>query len=206
MWLLLKFWQEPIMALGLGEYKRSKQIVLQGNEPRAAWGRSTSQTHHKSLCTTIFPLTLKLLVGPNPFCKILLLSKRIAKSIFNPFLKRGHNLRTISTRTTIIFWNFWMQRQLKYSYVDYLHAINTNTTKFLKNFFSYDSCNIICLRWLLLSAPNLTKADSHEGSCSRSMLQGHAPGAELLREYQRFHGYTSFSGAESRPRKMLRDS
>lgn len=146
MWLLLKFWQEPIMALGLGEYKRSKQIVLQGNEPRAAWGRSTSQTHHKSLCTTIFPLTLKLLVGPNPFCKILLLSKRIAKSIFNPFLNRGHNLRTISTRTTIIFWNFWMQRQLKYSYVDYLHAINTNTTKFLKNFFSYDSCNIICLR------------------------------------------------------------
>ena len=29
------------------------------------------------------------------------------------------------------------------------------------------------------------------------MLQGHAPGAKLLRVYQRFHGYTSSSGASS---------
>ena len=35
------------------------------------------------------------------------------------------------------------------------------------------------------------KADTHEGFCSRSMLQGHAPGTKLLRVYQRFHGYTS---------------
>jgi len=49
------------------------------------------------------------------------------------------------------------------------------------------------------------KADTHEGFCSRSMLQGHAPGAKLLRVYQRFHGYTSSSGAEFPPRKMLHD-
>ena len=45
------------------------------------------------------------------------------------------------------------------------------------------------------------KADTHEGFCSRSMLQGHAPGAKLLRVYQRFHGYTSSSGAEFHPAK-----
>ena len=33
--------------------------------------------------------------------------------------------------------------------------------------------------------------------------QGHAPGANLLRVYQRFHGYSSSSGAEFPPRKML---
>ena len=49
------------------------------------------------------------------------------------------------------------------------------------------------------------KADTHKGFCSRSMLQGHAPGAKLLRMYQRFHGYTSSSGAEFPPRKMLHD-
>ena len=49
------------------------------------------------------------------------------------------------------------------------------------------------------------KADTHEGFCSWSMLQGHAPGAKLLRVYQRFHGYTSSSGAEFPPRKMLHD-
>ena len=47
------------------------------------------------------------------------------------------------------------------------------------------------------------KADTHEGFCSRSTLQGHAPGAKLLRVYQRFHGYTSSSGAEFPPHKML---
>ena len=49
------------------------------------------------------------------------------------------------------------------------------------------------------------KADTHEGFCSRSMLQGHAPGAKLLRVYQRFHGYTSSSGAQFPPCKMLHD-
>ena len=49
------------------------------------------------------------------------------------------------------------------------------------------------------------KADTHEGFCSQSMVQGHAPGAKLLRVYQRFHGYTSSSGAEFPPRKMLHD-
>ena len=49
------------------------------------------------------------------------------------------------------------------------------------------------------------KADTHEGFCSRSMFQGHAAGAKLLRVYQRFHGYTSSSGAEFPPRKMLHD-
>ena len=49
------------------------------------------------------------------------------------------------------------------------------------------------------------KADTHEGFCSQSMLQGHAPGAKLLRVCQRFHGYTSSSGAEFPPRKMLHD-
>ena len=49
------------------------------------------------------------------------------------------------------------------------------------------------------------KADTHEGFCSWSMLQGHAPGAKLLHVYQRFHGYTSSSGAEFPPRKMLHD-
>ena len=37
------------------------------------------------------------------------------------------------------------------------------------------------------------------------MLQGHAPGAKLLRVYQRLHGYTSSSGAEFPPCKMLHD-
>ena len=36
-------------------------------------------------------------------------------------------------------------------------------------------------------------------------LQGHAPGAKLLRVNQRFHGYTTSSGAEFPPRKMLHD-
>ena len=49
------------------------------------------------------------------------------------------------------------------------------------------------------------KADSYEGFYSRSMLQGHDPGAKLLRVYQRFHGYTSSSRAEFPPRKMLHD-
>ena len=49
------------------------------------------------------------------------------------------------------------------------------------------------------------KADTQEGFFSQSMLQGHAPGAKLLRVYQRFHGYTSSSGAEFPPRKMLHD-
>ena len=49
------------------------------------------------------------------------------------------------------------------------------------------------------------KAGTHEGFCSRSMLQGHAPGAKLLRVYQGFHGYTSSLGAEFPPRKMLHD-
>ena len=40
------------------------------------------------------------------------------------------------------------------------------------------------------------KADTHKGFCSRNMLQGHAPGAELL---------TSASGAEFLPRKILHD-
>ena len=51
----------------------------------------------------------------------------------------------------------------------------------------------------------LIKADTHEGFCSRSILQGHASGAKLLRVYQRFHGYTSSSGAEFPPRKMFHD-
>ena len=49
------------------------------------------------------------------------------------------------------------------------------------------------------------KADTHEGFCSLSMLQGHAAGAKLLRVYQRSHGYTSSSGTEFPPRKMLHD-
>ena len=53
--------------------------------------------------------------------------------------------------------------------------------------------------------PITLKADTQEGFCFRSMLQGQAPGAKLLRVYQRFHGYTSSSGAEFPPRKMLHD-
>ena len=49
------------------------------------------------------------------------------------------------------------------------------------------------------------KADTHEGFCSPGMLQWHAPGAKLLRVYQRFYGYTLSSGAEFPPRKMLHD-
>ena len=49
------------------------------------------------------------------------------------------------------------------------------------------------------------KADTHEGFCSRSMLQGHASGTKLFRVYQRFQGYISSSGAEFPPRKMLHD-
>ena len=49
------------------------------------------------------------------------------------------------------------------------------------------------------------KADTHEGFCSQSMLQGYAPGAKLLRVYQRSHWYTSSSGTEFPPRKMLHD-
>ena len=51
----------------------------------------------------------------------------------------------------------------------------------------------------------MLKADTHEGFCSRIMLQRHTPGAKLLRVYQRFHGYTSSSRAEFPPRKMLHD-
>ena len=51
----------------------------------------------------------------------------------------------------------------------------------------------------------MLKADTHEGFCSRIMLQRHTPGAKLLRVYQRFHGYTSSSGAKFPPRKMLHD-
>ena len=50
--------------------------------------------------------------------------------------------------------------------------------------------------------PAFLKADTHEGFCSRSMVQGHTPVAKLLRVYQPFHGYTSSSGAEFPPRKM----
>ena len=49
------------------------------------------------------------------------------------------------------------------------------------------------------------KADTHEGLFSRSMLQEHASVAKLLRVYQRFRGYSSSSGAEFPPRKMLHD-
>ena len=56
----------------------------------------------------------------------------------------------------------------------------------------------ICFRYYL-------KADTDEGFCSRSMLQGHAPVAKLLRVYQGVHGYTSPSGAKFPPRKMLHD-
>ena len=38
------------------------------------------------------------------------------------------------------------------------------------------------------------------------LLPEHAQGAKLLRVYQRFHGYTSSSGAEFPPRKMLHDT
>ena len=65
---------------------------------------------------------------------------------------------------------------------------------------------VLCWSWVkLFFTPQRVKADTHEGFCSRSMLQGHAPGAKLLRVYQRFHGYTSSSGAEFPPRKMLHD-
>ena len=53
--------------------------------------------------------------------------------------------------------------------------------------------------------PKSFKADTHEGFCSRSMLQGHSPQAKLLRVYQRFHECTSSSGAEFPPRKILHD-
>ena len=56
-----------------------------------------------------------------------------------------------------------------------------------------------------VNRPIRLKAATHEGFFSRSMLQGHTPGAKLLRVYQRFHGYTSSSGAEFPPRKMLHD-
>ena len=49
------------------------------------------------------------------------------------------------------------------------------------------------------------KADTREGFCSLSMLKGHAPEAKLLHVYQRFHGYTSSSGAEFPPREMLHE-
>ena len=44
-----------------------------------------------------------------------------------------------------------------------------------------------------------------EGFCSRSILQGLAPGAKLLRVYQRFHEYALSSGTEFPPHKMLHD-
>ena len=62
----------------------------------------------------------------------------------------------------------------------------------------FDSIDLI-FHWLVV------KVDTREGFCSRSMLQGHAPGAKFLRAYHRFHGYTSSSGAEFPPRKMLHD-
>ena len=36
-------------------------------------------------------------------------------------------------------------------------------------------------------------------------MRDFAPGAKVLRVCQRFHGYTSSSGAEFPPRKMLHD-
>ena len=62
----------------------------------------------------------------------------------------------------------------------------------------FDSIDLI-FHWLVV------KVDTREGFCSRSMPQGHAPGAKLLRVYQRFLRYTSSSGAEFLPRKILHD-
>ena len=66
-------------------------------------------------------------------------------------------------------------------------------------------CVGVAWRTLLVytSVAPCLKSDTHEGFCSRSMVQGHALGTKLLRVYQRFHEYTSSSGAEFPPRKML---
>ena len=69
----------------------------------------------------------------------------------------------------------------------------------------YMTWSITALCWATETKDRTIKADTQGGFCSRSMLQGHAAGAKLLRVYQRLHGYTSSSGAEFPPRKMLQD-
>ena len=53
--------------------------------------------------------------------------------------------------------------------------------------------------------PPLKNLDNTCNSTSIVLPFIFAPGAKLLRVYQRFHGYTSSSGAEFPPRKMLHD-
>ena len=59
---------------------------------------------------------------------------------------------------------------------------------------------LVSTRGFKHASPSRIKADTRG-----ILLQGHAPGANFLSMYQRFHGYTSSSGAEFRPRKMLHD-
>ena len=76
------------------------------------------------------------------------------------------------------------------------------TSDWLKHFLDWrrDKDWIKCT---LRKTPYMLKADTHEGFCSRIMLQRHTPGAKLLRVYQRFHGYTSSSRVTCRlPREQ----
>ena len=52
---------------------------------------------------------------------------------------------------------------------------------------------------VFLLSPEYLKANTHKRFCSWSILQGHTPGAKLLRVYQPFHRYTSSLGAEFPP-------
>ena len=58
-----------------------------------------------------------------------------------------------------------------------------------------DAFSLMRFRIASKSLPLRIKADANE--------EGHAPGTELLRVYQRFHGRNLFSGAEFPPCKML---
>ena len=62
--------------------------------------------------------------------------------------------------------------------------------------FNWKTCCYLMYTCTVYVCNRCLKADKHEGFRSRSMLQ----------EYQQFHGYTSSSGAEFPPRKMLHDT
>ena len=103
-------------------------------------------------------------------------------------------MATRETENRMLMQNFGMTNKEHYGILWYFLEWSTVLTICLNN---------RCIHNLCIGL--YREADTHAGFCSRSMLQGHAAGTKLLRVYQRFHGYTSSSGAEFPTRKMLHD-
>ena len=75
----------------------------------------------------------------------------------------------------------------------------------LLNKYTQIECRSLEVSLSVSTNPSQVKGRYTRGICSRARLQGHAPGAKLLRVYHRFHWYNSSSGAKFPPRKMLHD-